>query len=227
MNTILLIRIIVIVLIIIGFKKLYKTEFWKKYAVILWKTKIRRIIYKIVLFLILLFILLFPFHKLLRFNSIESAVEMLYPNYDIVYQTTKDNTALVTLETYNDFENITLIKNNGKWKYNDSYRMSSSSGEYTIYANEVKSKDITYILVVLPQFVDEKDLTIEDTLSSRFKKVDAEHQSHFYLAVITKKIDKDNYKVYINGEETLICLNLTFLGRSIFLTFNKPRSISL
>ena len=109
MNVIFLIRIVTLILIFIGLKVLYKTEFWKKYALILWKTKIRRIIYKVLLLIILLFIALFPFHKLLRFKSIESAIETLYPNYNIVYQKTKNNTALVTLETYNDYDNITLI----------------------------------------------------------------------------------------------------------------------
>lgn len=203
MNVIFLIRIVTLILIFIGLKVLYKTEFWKKYALILWKTKIRRIIYKVLLLIILLFIALFPFHKLLRFKSIESAIETLYPNYNIVYQKTKNNTALVTLETYNDYDNITLIKKNGKWQYNDSYRMSSASGDYTIFANEVKEKGITYILVVMPQEVNENELTIEDSLSSKFKKVDAEHEDQFYLAIITKKIDKDNYKIYINGEETI------------------------
>lgn len=56
-----------------------------------------------------MFILFLPVHKLLRFDNVESAVETLYPNYDIVYQKTYDNTALVNIETYNDFENITLI----------------------------------------------------------------------------------------------------------------------
>ena len=170
---------------------------------IFWKTKLRRIIYNIVIFVIPMFILFLPVHKLLRFDNVESAVETLYPNYDIVYQKTYDNTALVNIETYNDFENITLIKNNGKWQYNDSYRMSSASGEYTIYANEVKKKYITYILVVIPKSVDEEELTIEDSISSKFKKVDAKHESNFYLAIITEEIDKDNYKIYINGEETI------------------------
>lgn len=216
MNVIYLVKIVVIILIAIGLKKLYKTEFWKKYALIFWKTKLRRIIYNIVIFVILKFILFLPVHKLLRFDNVESAVETLYPNYDIVYQKTYDNTALVNIETYNDFENITLIKNNGKWQYNDSYRMSSASGEYTIYANEVKKKYITYILVVIPKSVDEEELTIEDSLSSKFKKVDAKHESNFYLAIITEEIDKDNYKIYINGEETIS----PYIGMLEFLLSN-------
>lgn len=203
MNVIYLIKIVIIILLFIGLRMLYKTEFWKKYALIFWKTKLRRITYNIVLFVIIMFIFFFPVHKLLRFTSIKSAVETLYPNYDIVYQKTYNNTALVNLETYNDFDNITLVKNNGKWQYNDSYRMSSSSGDYTIYANEVKSKNITYILVVLPQEVNEEELTIEDSLNSKFTKVDAKDENNFYLAIITKKINKDNYKIYINGEETI------------------------
>ena len=94
--------------------------------------------------------------------------------------------------------------------------MSSASGEYTIYANEVKKKYITYILVVIPKSVDEEELTIEDSLSSKFKKVDAKHESNFYLAIITEEIDKDNYKIYINGEETIS----PYIGMLEFLLSN-------
>ena len=55
----------------------------------------------------------------------------------------------------------------------------------------------------MPQEVNEEELTIEDSLDSKFTKVDAKDESNFYLAIITKKIDKDNYKIYINGEETI------------------------
>ena len=38
--------------------------------------------------------------------------------------------------------------------------------------------------------LNDEELTIEDLLASKFKKVNAEGESHFYLAIITRVVRK-------------------------------------
>lgn len=201
MDRIFLIKMVVLLLIVVGIIRMYKSEFWKKYSKIVCKTKIRRVIYLTLLMTVLLFIAFFPVSKLLKFKSIEKAVDTLYPDYDIIYQQVANDTALVFIESYNKFDSITFVKDNGKWSYNDSSRFVSYADSYSAYANEIKKKDITYIQVYYPTSKDEKNnVNIKDSLSSEFRKINVKGKT-WYLTTITKELDKDNYKMYINDEE--------------------------